>query len=176
MNDRSDHSPRTRLFYFLIGTMFAVFVFRLLQLQWVYQDVYGRKSEENSIRPIAVDPIRGYLYDRNGQLVVDNRPSYTVTLTPSEFHINTIEYLASILNLDPEFIKERIRKGKMYNRFAPVKIRRDIDFRTLSLIEENRSKRPGIDYQIESKRYYPSGAKAAHCFGYRKEVSDQQVT
>lgn len=172
--DISSYS-RQRFFISVIMIMFAVFVGRLLQLQFLYQDIYGKKSEENSIRPIARDPIRGYVYDRNGTLIVDNRPSYTLTVTPAEFKTANIEYLAQILRLEPDFIKDRIRKGKLYNRFAPVKIKRDIDFQTLSTIEENRSKLPGIDYQIESKRYYPTMAKASHLFGYTKEVSDQQV-
>jgi len=174
MEDPLEYSRR-RFFVAVIAIVFFVFVGRLLQLQFLYQDVYGKKSEENSVRPIARDPIRGYMYDRNGNLIVDNRPSYTLTITPAEFKASNIGYLAQILRLEPDFISERIQKGKLYNRFAPVKIKRDIDFQTLSTIEENRSKLPGIDYQIESKRYYPTKARAAHLFGYTKEVSDQQV-
>lgn len=176
MYDEPQLSSRRSLFLGLIVTMLLVFVARLVQLQVLYSDVYGKKSEENSVRPIAREPIRGYIYDRHGTLVVDNRPSYTLVITPSEFKNENIEYLAKVLDLEPEFIKERIRKGKLYNRFAPVKIKRDIDFQTLSTIEENRSKLPGIDYQIESKRFYPTKARAAHLFGYTKEVSDQQVS
>ncbi len=176
MTSESSGYSRRQFFLGVIALMFAVFLGRLLQLQFLYQDVYGKKSEENSIRPIARDPIRGYIYDRNGTLIVDNRPSYTLTVTPAEFKSANVDYLARVLQLDPEFIKERIRKGKLYNRFAPVKIKRDIDFQTLSAIEENRSKLPGIDYQIESKRYYPTKANAAHLFGYTKEVTDQQVS
>jgi penicillin-binding protein 2 len=175
MTDEVKGNSRRTFFIAVLTIMFIVFVGRLLQLQFLYQEEYGKKSEENSIRPIARDPIRGYMYDRNGALIVDNRPSYTLTITPAEFQMETIDYLARVLQLDPEFIRERIKKGKVYNRFAPVKIKRDIDFQTLSAIEENRSKLPGIDYQIESKRYYPTSAKATHLFGYTKEVSDQQV-
>src|SRR5712692_736710 len=167
---------RKKMFFFIIGLMFFSFTVRLLQLQFIYQDVYGRKSEENSIRPIAHDPIRGYILDRNGALIVDNRPSYTVTLTPSEFRLSTLEYVSTMLHLDTAFITERLKKGKQYNRFAPIKIKRDISFQELSAIEENRLKLPGIDYQIESKRFYPTKAKASHLFGYVKEVTDQQVS
>jgi penicillin-binding protein 2 len=176
MSDLIESSSRKTFFLVIIGIMFLVFVGRLLQLQFLYQDVYGKKSEENSIRPIARDPVRGYMFDRNGLLIVDNRPSYTVTITPAEFRSSNIEYLSGILQLDTAFIRERVRKGKLYNRFAPIKVKRDIDFQTLSLIEENRSKLPGVDYQVESKRYYPANAKAAHLFGYTKEVTDVQVS
>lgn len=176
MSETIETSSRKSFFIVVIGIMFFIFLGRLLQLQFLYQDVYGKKSEENSIRPIARDPVRGYMFDRNGILIVDNRPSYTVTITPAEFRSGNIEYLAGMLQLDTAFIKERIRRGKLYNRFAPIKVKRDIDFQTLSLIEENRSKLPGVDYQVESKRFYPANAKAAHLFGYTKEVSDVQVT
>jgi len=175
MIELDESPPRRGVFLIGIGIIFVVFLFRLVQLQLLYQDVYGKKSEENSIRPIARDPIRGLMFDRHGVLLVDNRPSYTVTVTPSEFRIENLEYLASILDLDTSFIKERIKKGKLYNRFAPIKVKRDIDFRTLSTIEENRDRLPGVDYQVESKRFYPTRAKATHLFGYTKEVSDQQL-
>ncbi len=175
MSELNETYSRKTNFYVGIGVLFLLLFFRLVQLQFLYQDEYGKKSEENSIRPIAHDPIRGYMYDRHGVIVVDNRPSYTVTITPAEFHESTIGYLSGILKTDTSFIRERIKKGKLYNRFAPVKIKRDIDFATLSVIEENRDKLPGVDYQVESKRYYPTGAKAAHLFGYTKEASDQLI-
>jgi penicillin-binding protein 2 len=170
-----DHNGRRVLFLWIIGAVFTVFFGRLVQLQVLYQDEYGKKSEENSIRPIAHDPIRGYIFDRHGTLIVDNRPSYTVSVTPSEFHESEIPALAAILGLDTAFIRDRINKGRVYNRFAPTKVKRDIDFKTLSLLEESRGTLPGVDYQIESKRYYPTKAKASHLFGYTKEVSDKLV-
>ncbi len=163
--------------YFIAGiaVMFMFFLGRLVQLQILYQDVYGKKSEENSIRPIAQEPIRGYIFDRNGKLIVDNRPSYSLTITPAEFHVKTVDYLASLLKLDPQFILDRVRKGQRYNRFAPVKIKRDIDFATLSALEENRDRLPGVDYQIETKRFYPTKARTAHLLGYTKEISEHQL-
>jgi penicillin-binding protein 2 len=176
MSNEQEPSSRKTLFIFIIVAMATLFLARLLQLQFLYQDLYGKKSEENSIRSIAHDPIRGYIFDKNGTLIVDNRPSYTITVTPVEVTPKTIDYLSTILQLDTAFIKERLRKGILYNRFAPMKIKRDISFQELSAIEEHRSQLPGVDYQIESKRYYPTTAKAAHLFGYVKEVSDQQIT
>lgn len=176
MTETAEQPSRRVFFLFLIGMIFVIFLFRLLQLQLLYQDIYGKKSEENSIRPISRDPIRGLLFDRHGALLVDNRPAYTLTVTPSEFHMANVDYLAKILDLDTGFVRDRIKKGRAYNRFAPVKVKRDLDFPTLSIIEENRDKLPGVDYQIESKRFYPTTVKGTHLFGYTKEVSDAVVT
>lgn len=166
---------KRRTLYVIIGVIFLIFTGRLYQLQLIYSEEYGKKSEENSIRTIPKDPVRGYMYDRTGRLVVDNRPAFTVTLMPFEFDTRNIERLAEILNLDPQFIRTRLRKGAEYSRFAPVKIKRDIDFQTLSALEEHRDRLPGVDYQIESKRYYTTNAVASHILGYTKEVSEGQL-
>ena len=175
MEEQLDISSRKGLFFIALGIMFIGFFVRLVQLQIVYQDLYGKKSQQNSIRPLARDPIRGYIYDRNGKLIVDNQPSYSVTITPAEFQPKTLPYLSKILQLEPETILDRINKGKLYNRFAPTKIKRGVDFQTLSSIEENRDKLPGLDYQIESRRFYPTRAKATHLLGNTREVSDRET-
>ena len=166
---------KRRTLYVMIGLVFTLFLGRLYQLQLIYREEYGKKSEENSIRTIPKEPVRGYMYDRTGKLVVDNRPAFTVTIMPFEFNKRNIDYLATLLSLDPEFIRDRLKKGEAYSRFAPVKIKRDIDFKTLSAIEENRDRLPGVDYQIESKRYYTTKASASHILGYAKEISENQL-
>jgi penicillin-binding protein 2 len=166
---------RRRILYAMLIVLALVFIGRLYQLQLLYQDEYGRKSEENSIRTIPREPVRGYVYDRNGTLVVDNRPAFTVTIMPFEFDERNIDFLATVLSLEPSFIRERLKAGAAYSRFHPVRIKRDVDFKTLSALEENRERLPGVDYQIESKRYYPTRATASHILGYTKEISEAQL-
>ncbi|HSQ74891.1 MAG TPA: penicillin-binding protein 2 [Bacteroidota bacterium] len=166
---------KRRILYTGLALMMLLFLGRLYQLQLIYSEEYGRKSEENSVRVIPKEPVRGYMYDRNNTLVVDNRPSFTVTLMPYEFDKNTIGFLAHTLSLDTAFIQERLRTGERYSRFAPVKIKRDIDFRELSALEENRDRLPGVDFQVESKRVYTTPAHATHILGYTKEISESQI-
>lgn len=166
---------RKNFFYGVVLLVALVYLVRLVQLQVVYEDEYGKKSEENSLRPIVLNPLRGYVYDRNGTLVVDNRPSYTVTVTPAEFDPSTLGYLAGILKADTALIAERITKGAAANRFAPARVMRDVDFPTLAFIEEHADRLPGVGLVVESKRNYPTGAKAAHLFGYTTEVSDAKL-
>ncbi len=174
VDDMNTYGKR-RVMYLVIVIVFLFFMGRLYQLQLIYQDEYGKKSEENSIRTIPTEPVRGYMYDRNGRLVVDNRPSFTVTAMPFEFNVQNINSLSSVLSLDPEIMHERLKKGAAYSRFAPVKIQRDINFETLSVLEEYREHLPGVDYHTESKRYYPTRARASHILGYTKEISEGQL-
>ncbi|MBP1657652.1 MAG: penicillin-binding protein 2 [Bacteroidetes bacterium] len=166
---------KRRILYTVLALMMLLFLGRLYQLQMIYSEEYGRKSEENSVRVITKEPVRGYMYDRNNTLVVDNRPSFSVTLMPYEFDKNTIGFLARTLALDTALIQERLRTGEHYSRFAPVKIKRDIDFRELSALEENRDRLPGVDFQVESKRVYTTPAHATHILGYTKEISESQI-
>ncbi len=166
---------KRRVLHVVVGLVFLLFVGRLFQLQMIYRVEYGKKSDENSIRTIPHDPVRGNMYDRNHLLMVDNRPAFTVTIMPYEFRRGEVPYLASILNLEPDFITDRLKKGEQISRFQPVKIRRDIDFRMLSTIEEHRDRLSGVDYVVESKRDYPTVAKASHLLGYAKEISENQL-
>ena len=166
---------KRRVLYALIGVVFLVLMGRLYQLQLIYRDEYGKKSEENSIRIIPREPVRGMMFDRHGVLVVDNRPAFTVTIMPFEFDRRAIPSLAHMLGLDEADLAGRLARGEAYSRFAPVKIQRDIDFKTLSALEEMRDALPGVTYQIESKRFYPTAARASHLFGYTKEISEGQL-
>ena len=166
---------KRRVLYTITGLIFLLFIGRLYQLQMIYADEYGKKSEENSIRTIPKDPVRGYVYDRQGRIVVDNRPAFTVTIMPFEFDKRNIPLLASLIGVEPAYIQDQLKKGEQYNRFVPVKVKRDIDFKALSAIEEYRDRLPGVDYQIESKRYYTTAAHASHILGYTKEISEAQL-
>ncbi len=164
-----------RVLRILILGIVGILMFRLYQLQLFYNVELGKKSTENSLRSIVKEPIRGYVFDRNGSLLVDVGPSYTLMVTPAEFDRRNLTLLSSLLQMDPESIEERIERGRMHSRFSPTRVKRDIDFKTLSAIEEAIYLLPGVTYQVESKRYYPTRAYASHLLGYCKEITDVQL-
>ncbi|CUT00406.1 peptidoglycan glycosyltransferase [Candidatus Kryptobacter tengchongensis] len=161
---------------FLKVFLFLVFLFlivKLYELQ-LYRDIeYKRQAESNSIRTIQHDPIRGLILDRNGKIVVDNVPSYTVTLTPYEFDLRNLDILTKILKVDRQYILEKISSAP--SPFAPVKIRRDAPIRAIAYIEEHRNELRGVDYLIEHKRNYKSPGLASHILGYVKEITSSQL-
>jgi penicillin-binding protein 2 len=165
-------------YYILVAitvVCFSILFLRLYQLQLLYHTEYGKKSEENSARTIVQEPVRGYIYDRNGRLVVDDGPSYSITVIPASFDTTDLSMLSSILQMDSSVVMERITRGKMQARFNPVRIKRDVDFQTLAAIEEHLYLMHGVGYDLESKRIYPEGARAPHLLGYCKEISDAQL-
>jgi len=154
----------------------AVLMLRLYQLQLLFHVELDKKSEENSVRALIKDHVRGYMYDRYGRLMVDVGPSYSITLVPAEFEKRNTPFLSSILQVDSSYLEDRISKARQYSPFLPTRIKRDVDMKTLAAIEENLPLLRGISYQIESKRMYPTAARAPHLFGYRREISDAQLS
>lgn len=166
---------RRNLLSALIVIIMLVLFARLYQLQLLYYDEFGSKAQENSVRSVVKEPIRGYIYDRYGNLVVDVGPFYTVTLTPSEFNRGQIPFFARLLNVTPETVEERITKGVAYSPFLPTRVKRDLDFMTLSSLEENLYQIDGMGFQVEMKRVYPTKARASHLLGYVREITESQL-
>lgn len=148
---------------------------RLVQLQVIQEKEFGMESQKNSIKKITETPARGLMYDRNGKVLVDNKPSYTLTITPFQFDKSLIGEVSGLINEDPEYIKELLSKAKGTNRFNPIKVKRDIDFKLISFIEENRERLKGVNYQVESLRYYPIKFRGSHIFGYNSEITEKQL-
>ncbi len=166
---------RRRVLMIVVFLIFGILMLRLYELQLLYHGEMNKKSEENSVRAIVQDPIRGYMFDRNGQLVVDVGPSYAITLVPVDFDMKNLDLLSALLQIDPATLKDRIARARAYSPFLPSRIKRDVDTRTLAAIEEHLTNLRGISYQIESKRVYRTKAHASHLLGYRREISDAQL-
>ncbi len=148
---------------------------RLFQLQILEHDRYGPLSRENSLRQEVVNPARGLIYDRNGNLLVDNDPIYTITITPARYESKNTPILADLLNISIEEVKKRIQEAQAYSWYRSSRLFTEVDFQTFSIIQENIWKLPGIGHQVESKRQYPiDSLQAAHILGYLREVSKEE--
>jgi len=172
LHDRTDLIP-----LLVVLILFGVLISRLFFLQVVRAQTYRRLSEENRIRVIPVDAPRGHILDRHGQVLVCNRPSYVVSIVPFQLREmeRTIEILANFLGMETEQIVTRFNESRQ-RRFAPVKIKRDIDFQTLAVIQENKLDLPGVIYQVEPRREYLHGPLAAHLLGTVGEISSNELT
>lgn len=150
--------------------LLAILVIRLYELQFVQFDSFRTQAETNSIRQFAKDPLRGLIYDRNGKLLVDNNPSYTLTIIPFEFNWSTLPLLKRLFAVDTNVVRYRVSRSGI-NSFQPVKVSRDLTFPQLSLLEEYRTLLPGVNYIIESRRLYHLKSHLSHLIGYTKEIS-----
>jgi penicillin-binding protein 2 len=166
---------RQKIFLILSLSVLGLFIIRLGYLQIVQGNVYRLKAETQAIKQITVDPFRGNIYDRNGKIIVHNAPAFSVTLTPSEFRLEAIPLLASILQVDTSEVRQAYEESRLLSRVKPNKIYRDADFQTLAALEENHDLLPGVDIVVEFKRLYETTANMAHSLGYTRQISEQQL-
>ncbi len=167
---------RVRVLAGLFGLVLLMLLLRLLFMQTMEHDKYYLMSEENRIRMVPEVAFRGIVYDRNGEVIVENRPSYTVSAIPNEIEdIDAIsERLASIVDIPAEVIAERIR-SKRFLRYKPIRIARSVSFETICKIEENAHKYPGVIFQLEPARKYPPEGVVSHAVGYTSEISEKEL-
>jgi len=148
---------------------------RLFQLQILNYDTYSPLSRENLLRQEVVNPARGLIYDRNGNLLVDNEPIYSITITPASYDQENTPILAELMDVPVKEVKKRIKEARSYSMYRSSRLFTEVDFKTFSVIQENIWQLPGIGHQIESKRHYPvDSLQASHLLGYLREVSKEE--
>ncbi|MHB2154731.1 penicillin-binding protein 2 [Calditrichota bacterium GD2] len=169
-----DQTQRSRRF--LISATFLVLSFFILllgffNLQVLHRQYYLDISIHNVIRQVKINPVRGLILDRDGDILVDNRPSFSAALIRAHTADSTINRVAHFLGMKVNDIKARLRKSP---RFAPTIIRRDLDEQTRTLLEENQYFLPGFELILDFKRYYPQEINSPHIFGYIGEVNERE--
>ncbi|MBL8015772.1 MAG: penicillin-binding protein 2, partial [Ignavibacteria bacterium] len=167
-----DLSKRKNFYYIFSLVIVLVISGRLIQLQVINPEKFDKDAERNSVKTIITTPARGLIFDRNGKLLVDNKPSYSVTITKKEFDTSSINVVCGLLGMEPEILRSELKKIEGTNRFIPTRIMRDVDFKVISFIEENREILKGIDYSVDPIRLYPTDFKGSHIIGYTKEISE----
>lgn len=159
----------------IIATM-LILTGRLFQMQILNRIEYDKKSTDNSIKSLELQPLRGIFYDRNYKVLVSNVPAYTLRITRAYYDTSLNQTIETVLGTDPGFVKNILKKNKIYSKFLPVKVRRGVDFKVIAWFEENSEHLPGVDYIIEMQRFYPADVIASHTFGYTKEISPEQLS
>jgi len=162
---------RKSVIYIVLVATFAVLFLRLFQMQILEYEFFNDKSISNSIKAIEQTPLRGVFYDRNMNIVVGNIPAYTLRITPAEYDKKLNRTLEAVIGEEPGYIDKILYENRIYSKFIPVRIKRGIDFKAVSWLEENAEHLPGVDYIVEMQRDYPAGIRGSHIFGYTKEIS-----
>jgi len=154
-----------------------VLIVKLFTIQVFATAYYRKASVDNSVRIVPVRAPRGEIIDRFGEVIVQNRPSYSVYLVPYEVpDINQASAkLASMLEVDEQELREIIAAG-WKGKFQPIRLKRDVDFKTISVLEEHSLDIPGVVFQIEPTRMYPDSGYGSHLYGYVGEVSESELT
>ncbi len=163
---------------FIIGGVFAVivviYIIRLFYIQ-VIDEQYKDAANNNAFRYLTDYPPRGYIFDRNGQKLVVNEPSYDLMVIPVDVKGCDTAALCKILSIDAQIFKKRIEKAKFVNGKRKSSVfEKALTSEMYAKLQEKMFRFNGFYFQKRSIRNYPRKI-AGHLLGYVGEVSKEKA-
>ncbi|MBT4603643.1 MAG: hypothetical protein HOC28_10945, partial [Bacteroidetes Order II. Incertae sedis bacterium] len=143
---------RVRVFTALILVIFAILALRLVKLQLIDRQSHTGASQDNSMREHRVQAPRGRFFDRNGVLMVENEPTYSIFITPQYFEEETIPLLAELLSVADTTMTRQVQDAKKWSMHKRTLLRSGVSVEELGLILEQRHRLHGIDFDLTQKR------------------------
>jgi len=170
-------STRLALVRFVIVAVFLFLIWGFWRLQVLRRDYYVNVAVQNRVKEVPILAPRGRLLDREGRLIVENYPSFSALLVRSQGKFNeaNLEAIARGLNLDPDEVKEKIRRQTAQPGYQPLYLKTDITPDELAFIEAHRNEYPELDTITMYRRLYPKNGFMAHLIGYVGEVSENML-
>ncbi len=161
----------------LVCLVMSIWMIRLWYLQIIKGDELKQRSENNAVRFRKIQPLRGLVMDRNGAVIVDNRPSFDVLFMPTR-------------GVDPESLIHKIQDiyktksvayasdqpfPKTIKSYLPVRLEKNVSMEKVALVETNTIDLPGVYVDVTPVRLYVDGEIIAPIIGYTGEVSKEEL-
>ena len=174
MVEKDEFGGRIKVLGWLCVLVIAILIGRAGYLQIYDGEHYAALAEGNRIRIIPAMALRGTFYDCNGELLVQNRPGFTVSLLPLTAPISedVVQRLSGLLKVPAEDIEKKIAS---HSGFDPIRIKTDVTADIVSIIEEQKENYPGVVIEILPIRDYMNKEEAAHTSGYVSEINDMEL-
>ena len=162
----------------MVLLLFGILMLRIGYLQIIKGGYFRNISENNRIRLIPITASRGMIFDRNGEILAIDEPSFDISIIQLGLHKDDIEQsllnLSRLLDIDIEKARNNIKKK--HNRpFEPAVIVSDVDRITLAKVAERTPNLPGVIIQVTPKRNYLYGELCAHVLGYLGEINQKEL-
>jgi penicillin-binding protein 2 len=170
---------KKRFYRFLICIVagYSILLVRLYYFQVLKGEDLRRMAENNYVRLESIPPSRGLIYDRNGELLVDNRPSFNISIiledAPNPEQV--IKRLALLLNIPPTPLLKKIQAARRSQPFKPIILKSDVSRDELAVIKTRKFDLPGIILTVEPQRHYLMESGASHLIGYLGEISQKEL-
>jgi penicillin-binding protein 2 len=179
-----DHFIELQIFQnrILVAVIFTLILFgflivRLFYLQIVNHDHFTTLSQNNRVSVQAIPPTRGLIYDRNGIILAENLPSYTLQIIPEQTEniddiIKELEALINIRDIDIKKFKKEVARKR---RFEGVPLRFRLTDEEVAIVSVNLHRLPGVEIKAQLSRFYPYGKETSHVVGYVGRINEQEL-
>jgi penicillin-binding protein 2 len=179
-----DHFKENRLYLsrsvaVMVGAtiLLSVLVCRLFYLQVYHHATYVTLARNNQVRMISIAPTRGLIFDRNGVLLADNIPDFSLEISPNMVKDldGLIERLAKIIKISEADIKSFHKQRRYKGRFERVAVRNKLTEEEVAAFSIEKYKFPEVDIHANLTRMYPFGEAFAHVLGYTGLLSEHDL-
>ncbi len=162
----------------VVVALICVLIARLYYLQVVQYEYHSTLSENNRVHVQPIPPTRGLIFDRNGVVIADNRPSFSLSMTRerSGDWQQVLDSIVEVLQLTPEdraLFEKRMKQGR--RPFEPVPILFELNEEQIARIAVNQFRLPGVEVVAQLVRHYPQGAHFAHSVGYMGRINEKEL-
>lgn len=161
----------------VVMLFFALILSRLWFLQIHHGGEYEKRAENNRVRTRQIVAPRGQIFDRHGQPIVTNRPSFNVVLIreDSDNLDDILKRLAQVLKVDVSVLWKRIREHGNQPLYLPIRLYEDIDWETLAYLENHNREFSGIHIEVMPVRVYEHDDLAANTIGHLGMISKEEL-
>lgn len=171
------YGTRTIIAIGLVMILMGVILMRYYNLQIVEYEIYKTQSERNRVQLQPLPPRRGLIYDRNGVLLADNRPSYMLSIVRErvpdlDATLADLQAVLPISDSDLENFRKKLYRSRPYE---PVPLRFRLNEEERARLAVNRFRLPGVVVEAQLLRHYPHGELFSHALGYVGRINEQEA-
>jgi penicillin-binding protein 2 len=171
---------RMRFIQVLVIAMLGLLSIRLYVLQVVRGERYAEIAENQRRRRLPIPAPRGMIFDREGRVIVDSRPTYNVILTREDVKgkdlTSLIEPFSEGLGVDKDILRDYFEMVKTMPAFESIKVKENASPGDIAWVEAHNFEYPELRVEQQPQRRYPANGSLAHVVGYVGEISPEQLT
>ena len=179
-----DHFRESRLFndravfaLVIVALLFAVIIARMIKLQVIDHAHFTTLSNENRIAVHPIAPTRGLIYDRNGEILAQNLPAFSLEIIPEKTTDldETIRSLQALLPLTDSELKRFRRQLRQKRPFKAIPLRYHLSDQEVARLAVNLHLMPGVEINARLIRDYPLAGLMAHSLGYVSRINEEEL-
>lgn len=161
----------------IMGVLVLLLVSRLFYLQLAKNELYTTLSKKNWLDLVPIEPARGLIFDRNGVLLADNIPVFSLDLIPYKIQNipETLAEIAKVIPLSENEIAQFQKQLKEHRRFEEIPLKLRLSEQELAQFAENQYRFPGTTIKARLIRYYPYGKSLGHLVGYVGRINAKEL-